>query len=230
MKYFLLFLVGLVLGALLSAAVLWFNPLTAEPRSAPLLDHGVTAELHTSLRSEDAPLLTHGGERLLLTRPESVPELWEEMIRPMVASVQWLRDAEGTVIGTASRLGAYSRQTNPLRTGFIVESTWLLSVDGAGMAFAVQRENVWPVFKDVVLPALLRRQSWQGDLRFTPAAGPRPDRAGRLLGISGQFADAEGQLVSTYRVSAFDPQVGPTGLEWYSVLSLPQAEGPVAAE
>ncbi len=230
MKYFMLFVVGLLLGALLSAAVLWFNPLTAESPTAPVLGHGISAELHTSLRSEDAPLLTHGGERLLLTRPASVPELWEDLIRPMIASVQWLRDAEGTVIGTASRLGAYSRQTDPLRTGVIVESTWLLSVDGAGMAFAVQRENLWPMLKEVMLPALLRREPWQGDLHFTPAAGPRPDGAAQLLGISGRLAGAEGQLVSTYRISAFDPRVGPTGLEWYSVLSLPQAEVAVAGE
>ena len=230
MKYFMLFLAGLLLGILLSAAVLWFNPLTAESRTAPVLAHGVTAELHTSLRSEDAPLLTHGGERLLLTRPASVPELWEEMIRPMIASVQRLRDAEGTVIGTASRLGAYSRQTDPLRTGLIVDSAWLLHLDGVGMAFAVQRENLWPMFRQVVLPALLRREPWQGELRFTPAVGPLPDRAARVFGISGQLAGAEGQLVSTYRVSAFDPQAGPTGLEWYSVLSLPQAQTAVADE
>ncbi len=230
MKYFMLFLAGLLLGALLSVAVLWLNPLTVEPGTAPVLTHGVTGELHTSLRSEDAPVLTHGGDRLLLTRPESVPQLWEEMIRPMVASVQWLRDADGTVVGTASRLGAYSRQTDLLREGVIVESVWLLSVDGAGMAFAVQRENVWPMFKAILLPALLRRQPWQGDLHYTPAAGPRPDRAARLLGVSGQLADVEGQLVSTYRVSAFDPQVGPTGVEWYSVLSLPQPQTAVAAE
>ena len=231
MKYFMLFLSGLLLGAVLSAAVLWLNPLTAEPDTAPVLEYGVTAELHTSLRAEDAPLLTHGGSRLLLTRPESVPELWEALIRPMTASVQWLRDGEGQLVGTASRLGAYSRQTDPLRTGVIVESTWLLTLEGVGMAFAVQRENLWPMMKDVALPSLLRREPWQGDMRFTPAAGPRPDRAARLLGVSGQFAGTEGQLASSYYLSAFDPQVGPTGLEWYAVLSLPlQAEAPVASD
>lgn len=225
MKYFLLFLTGSVLGLLLAAGVLWVNPFTAEPRHAPVLAHGVTAEFHGSLRAEDLPLLTHSGARRLLSRPDGVPELWESTIEPLLSGLVVLRDGEGQVVGAGSRLGAYARETDPLLTGVLVDSSWLLSLDEVGTAVVLQTENVWPMLKAVALPATLRREAWQGDLRFTPAAGPREDRAARFIGISGALAGREGQLVGSYRLNAFDPQVGPTGLEWHAVVSLPGADG-----
>jgi len=221
MRYFWLFMLGLLVGLGLAGAVIWLTPLTAEPRHAPTLAYGVTAQFATSLRAEDAPLLTHGGERRLIARPESVSPLWEATIQPVVAGLLLLRNDAGEVIGSASRLGAASRDTDPLRQGILVDSTWLVSLDGQGMAFVIQRENVWPMLRQVVIPARLRREPWQGALSFTPAAGPREDAAGRLLGISGTLAGLEGQLISSYRMTAFDPTVGPTGLSMHTVLSLP---------
>jgi hypothetical protein len=221
MKHLAVFLTATLLGLLLAAGVLWINPFAAEPRQAPVLLHGVTAELRSSLQAEDLPLLTHSSDRRLLSRPDTVPQLWESTIEPVLSGLVVLRDADGRAVGTASRLGAYSRDTDLLLAGVVVESSWLLSLDGVGMAFVLQHENVWPMLKAVALPATLRREAWQGDLSFTPAAGPREDRAARVIGISGDLAGLEGQLVASYRLRAFDPEVGPTRLEWRAVLSLP---------
>lgn len=224
MMRFLVFLAGALLGTALTGAALWLNPLIGEPRHAPVLEHGVSAEFHTSLRAEDLPLLTHSGSRRLVMRPESVPELWESVIDPLDTGLLMLRDVEGRVVGTASRISAISGETDPLRRGLLVDSSWIISLEGVGLAFAVQRENVWPMLRDVALPAWARREPWRGDLRFTPAAGPREDRAGRLIGVSGALAGLEGQLVGNYRLRAFDPDIGPTALEWHGVMSLPRPD------
>ncbi len=226
MKYLAVFLTGLLVGVAIAAAILWINPLSGEPRQAPLLMHGVSADFHTSLRAEDLPLLTHSGGRRLVMRTESVPELWEKTIEPLDAGMLLLRDADGNMVGTASRIAAASRETDLLQRGILVDSSWIISLDGVGMAFAVQRENIWPMVRQIALPAWLRREPWQGETGFTPAAGPREDRAGRLLGISGGLAGLDGQMVGNYRLRAFDPAIGPTALEWHGVLSVPQPEVP----
>ncbi|MCC5861513.1 MAG: hypothetical protein JJT93_06345 [Gammaproteobacteria bacterium] len=226
MKSLVVFLAGLMIGVALAAAILWFNPLSGEPRHAPVLMHGVSADFHASLRAEDLPMLTHSGARRLVMRPESVPELWESTIEPLDAGMLLLRDADGQVVGTASRIAAAARDTDLLQRGILVDSSWIISLDGVGMAFAVQRENVWPMLREIALPAWFRREPWQGEMRFTPAAGPREDRAGRLLGIAGVLAGLDGQMVGNYRLRAFDPAIGPTVLEWHGVLSVPQPEAP----
>lgn len=235
MKHLLVLLLGLLVGALLAVTALRFNPLVDEPRQPVTLDGPRTAEYFTSLSSAHTPLLTHDGQRRLPRRPDDVAQLWERPIRGATAAVVVLHDEAGEPVGVASRLAGWGRDTDPLLRGALMHSHWLISLPGQGMAFVVQRENFWPLLRDIALPAALRREPWSGERELLPAAGPRDSLSAQVIGAAGELRGRRGSLVSTYRLTGFDPQLGPDGLDARIIVSLPEADaadgdGPAAAD
>ena len=224
MKYLLTLLLGMLAGAALAAAVIWFNPFAGE-RGAPVAPAGaVTDRWHFDLGAESTPVIAHSGERRLVRRPETVSELWETPIRGVTSGVLVMRDEDDAIAGVASRVGAWSREADPLRSGALYDSVWLLSLPGRGLAFVTQREDYWSLLREVAVPSAVRREAWQGSFETTPAAGPSSGGAARVHGASGALDGVQGSLVARYALGDYDPRVGPTAMTAELLVSLAPSE------
>lgn len=224
MKYLLTLLLGMLAGVVLAAAVIWFNPFAGE-RGAPVTPAGaVTDRWHFDLDAESTPVIAHSGERRLVRRPEAVSELWETPIRGVTSGVIVMRGEDDAIVGVASRVGAWSRDADPLRSGALYDSVWLLSLPGRGLAFVTQREDYWSLLREVAVPSAVRREAWHGSFETTPAAGPASDGAARVHGASGALDGVQGSLVARYVLGDYDPRVGPTSMTAELLVSLAPSE------
>lgn len=201
MKWVFSWLGGVLCGLLLGVALLYLNPLAS--RHAAVID--ATTTLHFDLGSE-LLALSHAEQNYYQLVPATTPELWEATIAKSAAGLITLRDRSGQVAALASRLITLSNELDLFTRGLLTDSQWLITVPGRGSYALQTQENIWPLLRETVVDVGLFGLGWPETRQFVLTAGP-DGRAGRVIGMSGEFAGASGtvtELISLAGVNELD--------------------------
>jgi hypothetical protein len=201
MKYLFVALLGLLTGAVLAGAALYYNPFTQHTGSTP--DPGDTV-LRYSLPGQVLNVAV-GEHAMLGGRADAVAGLWEETINRSAVLGLVLTDAAGQPAAIASRLMAASPATDMLLKGVVINDYWLVTLPGQGTLFVRSDANVWPFLKTTLLPVWLFDRPWRGPVEYRPTVGPGAGNTASVLGLTGAFEDHAGSAVERYDVTAFDP-------------------------
>jgi len=201
MRYLLVAVLGLLIGAAAAGVAIYYNPLI-ETRSSAEPDVADRA-LHYSLPSEVLGFAL--GERVL---PPGTPKrdglLWEETIERSAMLSLVLEDAQDKPTAIASRMLAVSPRTDFVLSGVRVNDYWLLTIPGEGTLFLRADENVWPFVKET-LPVWYFGRPWKGPVEYNPTAGPGEHGQAVVVGATGRFVGLEGTAVAKYRLTDLDP-------------------------
>lgn len=207
MRHALILLAGLVVGALAGAAVVYYNPLTANRSPPP-----VTADWQLDYALPEPGLLmhTHGGDLPLARRPADVPELWEETIRSSLVTTLELVDGRDGGAAWATRISVPSTKTNLVLNGVVIDDYWLISAPDAGSLFVATNTNLWPALKDTYLRVDVLGRPWQGPTAYSPTL--RSADSPVVFGATGRFAEATGRGIETFEITSYDAEGGLEGL------------------
>jgi hypothetical protein len=201
MRYLLVALFGLVLGAGAAGAVIYYNPLTEKAAPRPSSTDRV---LRYSL--PDQVLQFAVGEDARLFGQETGDDgLWEETIDRAALLGLVLNDGSNQPAALASRLLSTSTETNLLLNGVLVTDHWLVTIPGQGSFYVHADSNAWPFVKEKLVPVWYLEQPWSGPVEYWPTVGPGTDFSADVVGITGSFRGAEGSAVERYEITALDP-------------------------
>lgn len=200
MKYALVAVLGLLIGAAAGGAAIYYNPFTQpSPPSADAADRA----LHYGLPGE--VLGFHLGDDVVPPgSPKRDDVFWEETIGRTALLSLVLEDAHDKPAAIASRLLALSPRTDLLLSGVRVNDYWLLTIPGEGTLFLRAESNVWPFLKET-LPVWYFGRHWKGPTDYRPTAGPGAGGTAVVVGATGRFAGLEGSAVEKYRITDLDP-------------------------
>lgn len=199
MKYLLSLLFGLVAGAAVALALLYFNPLTQRQTELPAR---ADRSLAYSMQPADTWLVTHDRRIELPVVPSDAPLLWEHGIKGVLLAAMPLRNAGGQVVAYGSRITAPSGNTEFLRAGLLADDYWLISFPGEGTLFVHALNNEWPLLRDTLVKVDWLGQSSAGPVHYGPTIGPVAAGA-RLHGLTGGFAGAGGNLRERLTLDAY---------------------------
>ncbi len=188
MKYILALLAGLITGAAVAIAALYFNPLTqrsAEPMGAP------DWSLQFGLAPAATWIATHDEKLGLPVVPADVPLLYEGGIEGSLLTSLPLHDASGRLAAFGTRITVPSSATEFLQAGLLVDDYWLISIPGQGTLFMHAVNNEWPLVRDTLVRVDLLNRDWKGPGEYAPTVGPDEDGA-RVTGLNGSFAGRTG--------------------------------------
>jgi len=188
MKYVLALILGLIAGAAVAIAALYFNPLTqgsAEPAGSP------DWSLQFGLAPAATWIATHDEKLGLPAVPADVPLLWENGIKGSLLTALPLHDASGRLAAFGTRITVPSAATEFLHSGLLVDDYWLISIPGQGTLFMHAVNNQWPLVRDTLVRVDLLRRDWHGPGSYAPTVGPGADGAS-ITGLSGNLAGRTG--------------------------------------
>jgi hypothetical protein len=201
MKYLLVAIVGLLLGAAAACAVLYVNPLSES--SAPL-PSATDRVLRYSLPDHVLEFAVGEDARLLGQDPGD-DSLWEETIDRTAVLGLVLNDGSDQPAALASRLLSTSAESDLLLRGLLVSDYWLVTIPSEGTLFVHADSNAWPFLKERLLPVWYFEQPWEGPVEYWPTAGPGADSSGDVVGLAGAFRGSTGSAVERYQVTTLDP-------------------------
>jgi hypothetical protein len=201
MKYLLVAIVGLVLGAVAAGAALYFNPLAGA--SAPM-PNATDRVLRYALPDHVLEFAV-GEDAQLFGQDTGDDGLWEETIDRSAVLGLVLNDASNQPAALASRLLSTSAETDLLLRGVLVSDYWLVTLPGEGTLFVHADSNAWPFLKETLLPVWYLERPWNGPKEYWPTVGPGADESGDVVGVAGSFRGSEGSAVERYEVMALDP-------------------------
>ena len=201
MKYLFVALLGLVLGAALAGAMLYFNPFSTTAATQPNASDRV---LHYSL-PDDVLEFALGADARLFGQEPGDDGLWEETIDRSAVLGLTLKDDADQPVAIASRLMTVSADTDLLLRGVLLSDHWLVTIPGEGTLFVRADSNAWPFLKQTLVPAWYLERPWQGPASYWPTIGPGSDEAGIVLGVAGGLRGREGSAVERYELTALDP-------------------------
>ena len=200
MKYLIVALLGLIIGAAAGGAALYYNPLT--DAIVPAAD---TADRTLQYSLPDRAFeLSIGANALPLGGSSGDNALWEETIAKSALLGIVLDDSAGKPAAVASRLIAGAAETDLLLRGVLLHDYWLLTFPGEGTVFVEVDTNVWPFLKQTFVPVWYLGRPWNGPTEFRPTAGPGAGGAAVVIGATGRFAGVEGSALERYRVTRLD--------------------------
>jgi hypothetical protein len=219
MRHLFVALLGLLAGAALAGAVLYYNPFTAATADAPSSSDRV---LRYSLPGQvlEAAL---GVDAIFPGQIDAADSLWEETIDRTAVLGLVLNDDSGPV-AIASRLMAPSPATDLLLHGVLVSDYWLVTYPNQGTLFVRSDSNIWPFLKQTALPVWLLDRPWHGPIEYQPTVGPGTGHTAMVVGVSGAFEGQEGSAVEHYGISAFDPVQHSAAAVGELFLHLPDAQ------
>ena len=216
MKYLIVAVLGLLVGAVLAGVVLYFNPFSvaaAEPSSAGRV-------LHYTL-PDDVLELALGDDAKIFGQATGDDALWEETIDRSAVLGLVLNNDGNQPVAVASRLMAVSPDTDLLLRGVVVSDHWLVTIPGEGTLFVRADSNTWPFLKETLVPVWYLERPWQGPAEYWPTVGPGADDAGVVVGVAGNFRGREGSAVERYELTALDRATGAALAEGELHLDLP---------
>ena len=133
MKYVIALLLGILAGAALLLAGMYFNPFAARQSLSPVaVSDDMLAVLDYSLAPSESILFTNDGESLRKPYPLKVQELWEPAIQKTWVTVTELTNARGEPAGVGIKFSSESENSRPLRGEALVDSVWQIYVPGRG--------------------------------------------------------------------------------------------------
>jgi hypothetical protein len=201
MKYLIVAIVGLVLGAAAAGVVLYFNPLSESSAPPP----SATDRVFRYSLPDHVLEFAVGEDARLVGQDTGEDSLWEETIDRTAVLGLVLNDGAGQPAALASRLMSTSAESDLLLRGLLVSDFWLVTIPSEGTLFVHADSNAWPFLKERLLPVWYFDQPWQGPAEYWPTVGPGADLSGDVIGIAGAFRGSIGSAVERYEITTLDP-------------------------
>lgn len=198
MKWVITWLLGVLCGIAVAAALTYVNPLLNANGDA----FAGTASLRYEL-GPDTLSFAQGGALDAYATPSGAPQLWESTIAGTAFAMLAMRDRTDRSVAIASRMSRLSARTNPVMAGVIMADAWLVTVPGAGSYFIDAQENVWPLLRDTLVDVGLLRQSWSGVRRYVTTIGPDTSDAAVVTGATGRFVGIGGRASNAFEIDGF---------------------------
>lgn len=224
MKYLVSLLVGVIIGAALLLAALYFNPFASRNSLSPLaVTDDKLFSLHYSMVSSEALLFTNDGESVRKPHPSKVQQLWEPAVQKTWVSVVELTGARGEIVGVGVKFASDSERTRPLNAEALVDSAWHIYLPGRGTMFIEETENYWSIIRDIIIPAHWNSaDSWRGGWFGNVTVGPGALGTGAVTGQSGEFAGIRSESVGSVDVTAYSAINGPVGMNGNLLIAITQ--------
>ncbi len=225
MKYLAALLIGMLCGAALFVAGMYYNPFAEQLKVSPL---AVTNEklldfMYTAVPGEMI-LYTDNGETIVKTHPDRVAELWEPTVVDTRVAVTVLNDGRGQVAGLGIKFSSDSEQTALIHSQALVNSAWHIYVPGQGTLFVDQIENFWSYLREIVVPARWSSgDNWKGSFFRIMTQGPGALGTARVIGGNGNFAGMSSEAVESLTARAYSANTGPVSMSGSLTITVPQA-------
>lgn len=232
MKYLIALIVGVLAGAILFVALLYFNPLTKQQVLSPLsVSAHEVAVLKYSAVAADSLIYTNDGESQVEPHPPKVLQLWEGPVRLTTAIVTVMSNAADEPVGIGVKFSSDSETTDILNGKADVDSVWHIYMPQRGSFFVAQSENYWNYIRDVVIPAYWSSgDNWRGQWMGHVTSGPGALGTARVVGGSGDFEGLESNAVETMTARAYSVDKGPVALRGEVAVEIPAAEVPATPD
>ena len=226
MKYLVSLVIGMLLGATLFAAGMYFNPFAERQTVSPL---AMSDDEHLDLAYTAVPgetiLYTDNGESIISTHPDRVAELWEPAIVDTRIAVNLLTDSRGEAMGLGIKFSTDSEQTRLISSQALVNSVWHIYLPGQGTLLVYQVENYWSYLREVVVPARWSSgDNWRGSWLSNITAGPGALGTAWVAGGSGQFLDLNSEAVEALSAKAYSVEQGPVAMTGELSVEIPRSE------
>ncbi|HSN52509.1 MAG TPA: hypothetical protein VLS87_08255 [Woeseiaceae bacterium] len=214
-KYVAGLLLGIVLGALAAATLLYFNPLAARNPLSPLsVSNNKMLSLGYSAVATDSIVYTNDGESRVKPYPEKVRELWEAPIRHSEVLVTVIKDSRNDPAGIGIKFSSDSERTRLINGEALVDSAWHIHLVERGSLFLEQTENYWNFLRNIVLPAYWSTANhWKGVWNGNMTVGPGALGTAAVSGGTGEFAGLESEAVEAWHASAYSVSQGPVAMD-----------------
>jgi len=224
MKYVVALVFGMIVGAVVFALAMIYNPLTGDARLSPLsVTDAETITLGYSVVPSDSIVYTNDGESKQQPYPAKVPQLWEPPVRQTHAMVVVMHDARGAPAGIGVKLSSRSESTELLRGDAMVDSTWYIYLPEHGGLFVGEEENYWQFLRQVAFPAWRSgANTWRGTWAGDVTAGPGVLGTGNAYGTSGRLKNLDMEAVESLSVHAFSSDLGFISAEGRLLIALPE--------
>ena len=229
MNYVISLIAGLLIGAGLFVAGVFYNPFTAQQAISPLaVTDDRILELGFSAVPGESILFTNNGESVSSPHPDRVADLWEPAIANSSIFVTELKDARGQLAGIGIKSSSHSEATDLLFGKALVSSTWHVYLPGQGTLVMDQSENYWSYLRTIVVPARWSSgDNWKGSFHGITTAGPGALGTARISGGSGVFAGMNSEAIESVTARAYSADVGPVSMTGSLTITLPQARSQV---
>ena len=224
MKYLISLLLGVLVGAVLFALGLYFNPFMGQASVSPLaVTDSRVVDLSYSAVPADGLLYTDHGESIITPHPERVAELWEPAVVDTNVFVTLLQDSRGGFAGLGIKYLSGSEDTALIRGEAIANSVWHIYLPGQGTFLIDQTENFWSYLRDVIIPARWSSgNNWRGTFHGVMTNGPGSLGTGRVTGGSGLFSDLTSESVEAITAQGYSAVSGPVSVDGSLAISLPR--------
>ncbi len=231
-KYVTGLLLGIVLGVLAAAALLYFNPLAARNPLSPLsVSNNNILRLGYSAVPTDSIVFTNNGESRVQPHPEKVRELWEAPLRRTEVLVTTLRDSRNNLAGIGIKYSSDSEDTRIINGEALVDSAWHIHLVERGSLFVEQTENYWNFLRKIVLPAYWSTANhWKGVWNGNMTVGPGALGTAAVTGGTGEFAGLESEAVEALKASAYSVAQGPVAVEGHLTIDITGNVGMMASD
>ena len=208
-------LLGIALGVLVAAALLYFNPLAARNPLSPLsVSKNNILSLGYSGVPTDSIVYTNNGESRVQPHPEKVRELWEAPIRRSEVLLTVLTDSRNNPAGIGIKFSSESERTRLINGEALVDSAWHIHLVERGSLFVEQTENYWNFLRKIVLPAYWSSANhWKGVWNGNMTVGPGALGTAAVTGGTGEFAGLVSEAVEAINASAYSVAQGPVAME-----------------
>lgn len=189
MRTLLGLIVGLVVGAGLALAALYFSPLGAiKERSESWQETWQSGD-------ESAMLVTHSERIPVALQPYGTQSLWESAIAATGMTAYDMASDDRRLF--VSRLSLPLEDAQLLLGQAKFESVWLVSEPGVGSFWLSQEENHWNLLKRRLLPAWLLDEEFSGSEAY-PSTVPG---TARLKGATGSYTARMGSVAERLQLS-----------------------------
>jgi hypothetical protein len=214
-KYIAGLLLGIVLGALAAAALLYFNPLAARNPLSPLsVSNNNMLSLGYSAVPTDSIVYTNNGESRVQPYPEKVRELWEAPIRHSEVLVTVIMDSRNDPAGIGIKFSSDSERTRLINGEALVDSAWHIHLVERGSLFVEQTENYWNFMRHIIVPAHWSSANhWKGVWNGNMTSGPGALGTAAVSGGTGEFAGLESEAAEALHASAYSVSQGPVAMD-----------------
>jgi hypothetical protein len=223
MKYIIVFVLGLLVGAAVFGIGLAYNPFISKWALSPLaVTDSQTVTLNYSAVASDAIMYTNDGESRIDPHPEKVLQLWEAPIRMTSAMATVVYDARNQPAGLGIKFSSASEDTRLLEGQALTNSVWYVYLPGRGGLFIEQTENHWSFIRDVMFPGYRSSaNTWKGAWLANMTSGPNALGTARVIGGSGEFKGFDMLGVESLSVRAWRVDNGVVAAEGQLLVELP---------
>ena len=224
MKYLISLVLGLVCGAALFLAGLYYNPLIGRGTVSPLTASEINlARMSFSAVTTDSIAYSNDGDSISQPFPRGVARLWEPAINETQLLVTKLVDGRGEFAGIGIKISSSSEETRLFRSEVLVNSVWHLYLPGQGTLAVIQTENYWAYLRDIVIPAWRNgSDNWRGDWSRNMTSGPGALGTASVTGLGGEFYALHGEAMESLSATAYSLSDGPAAMTGVLSIALDQ--------